>query len=228
VTKPALRGDDAEEKRRCRNVLWTVLESSLRLFHPFMPFLTEEIWQAIPHEGESIMHTAYPDENFGRSAAKAEADMGLLIATVRAVRNARAELSVPLTLLIEAQAVAEDEAVWVLKDNMPALEALAKVRSLGFLERAPKDEGTVALPVAPGVDLYLPLAGVIDFDKERARITQELAAIEKDTGRLTAKLSNEGFLAKAAPEIIEKDRTLLAELKDKQAKLEARRTALGA
>ena len=133
----------------------------------------------------------------------------------------------PPSLYLEAHAIANDAAVWVLKDNMPALEILARVRSLGFLERVPTDKNTVALPVAPGVDLYLPLAGVIDFDKELSRLAADLAGIDKDLAHLGGKLSNESFLAKANPAVVEKDRALHAELTEKKAKLEARRAALG-
>jgi len=226
LCKPALRGDDAALKRRELRALTEVLDSSLRLLHPFTPFLTEEISSHLGR-AETIMYAPYPTGDDTLIDLAAEREMGLLISTVRAVRNARAELSIAPSLPLDATAVAENDAAWVLKDNMVALETLARVRSLGFASKPPTEPGVITLPIAPGLDLYLPLAGVIDFEKEKARIVTELASIEKDLARVDAKLSNPMFVSKAAPDIVEKDRNLQAELLDRKAKLEGRIGSLG-
>jgi valyl-tRNA synthetase len=101
------------------------------------------------------------------------------------------------------------------------------VQTLGFIDKAPAESTTVALPVAPGLDLFLPLAGVIDFEKEKARIAAEIAKVEKDLGVLNAKFANPKFVERAAPDIIAKDRALHAEHTEKHAKLLARKAALG-
>ncbi|MDR3709071.1 MAG: valine--tRNA ligase [Capsulimonadaceae bacterium] len=226
LSKPALRSDDLEEKARARRALIDVLDSSLRLLHPFMPFLTEEIFRSIGHE-TSIMFAPYPVADDALIDDEAERQMHLLITAIRAVRNARAELSIAPSLPLDATLVSEDDSGWVLKDNALAFETLAKVRSLVLAPKAPADKKSIALPIAPGLDLYLPLEGVIDFDKERARIETELAGVEKDLRVVGGKLANPRFVANAAPDIVAKDRERYAELTEKEAKLKERRAALG-
>lgn len=226
LCKPALRGDDPAVKRRAQRALLDVLDSSLRLLHPFMPFLTEEIASNMGRY-ETIMFAPYPIADEALIDPQAEAQMELLIAAVKSVRNARAELGIAPSLPLDATAVAQNDSAWVLKDNMVALETLARVQSLGFAPQPPTRAGTVTLPVAPGLDLFIPLNGVIDFEKEKTRIATEMASIAKDLARVNGKLANAGFLAKAAPEIVEKERATQAALLERQEKLAARRSALG-
>jgi len=221
LAKPALRSDDPAERAQAQQTLTHVLETSLRLLHPIMPFLTEEIWQAIPHKGETIMHAPYPTAEPHLKDEAAEKQMGLLIESIRAIRNARAELGVPPSKPIDALILASPDLADVLRDNRVAFETLAKANPV-FTDTAPSAPDTVALPITPGLDLFLPLAGVIDIEKEKARLASELAAIEKDLTRVQGKLGNPNFVAKAAPDVVAKERAIEAELLDKKAKLEAR------
>jgi valyl-tRNA synthetase len=226
LSKPALRSEDPETARRGRHVLWSVLETTLRLMHPIMPFVTEEIWQALPHDGDTIMHAPYPVVHDSLRDKTAESHMEILIGTVRAVRNARAELGVAPSQNLTSLAVASPEARALLEANETILASQARVQSLTFVPEAPPASGTVALPVAEGLDLYLMLADLIDFDKERARLDQEIASIDKDLVKVNAKLGNPGFISKAAPAIVEKERTLERELSAKRETLVSRRAGL--
>ncbi len=235
LSKPALRGDDPEVNERAKSVLANVLAGALKLIHPLMPFLTEEICEnlvriaGLPSDGPlpTIMYATYPLPDSSLLDDEAERQMNLLIAAIRAVRNARAELSIAPSLPLDALTIADTDAAWVLKDNMIAFESLARVQTLGFVNKPPTESTTVTLPVAPGLDLFLPLEGVIDFEKEKARITAEIAKVEKDLAVLNAKFANPKFVERAAPDIIAKDRALHAEHTDKHAKLVARKAALG-
>lgn len=221
LSKPALRSEDAEERAAAQYALWHVLETSLRLLHPLMPFLTEEIWQAIPHEGETIMYAPYPVADQSLRDEAAERQMGLLIDSIRAIRNARAELGVPPSKPLDAQIQATAEIADILAQNRAAFETLAKANPV-FIDSPPAGADTVALPITPGLDIYLPLAGIIDIEKEKTRLAAELAGIEKELARVQGKLGNPNFVAKAAPDVVAKERAIEAELLDKKTKIEAR------
>ncbi len=221
LSKPALRSENEAERASAQQTLANVLETSLRLLHPLMPFITEEIWQAIPHKGETIMHAPYPVAEPHLKDEEAERQMGVLIESIRAIRNARAELGVPPSKPIEAHILASPDLAGVLRENSFAFEALAKANPV-FTDTAQSAPDTVALPITQGLDIYLPLAGIIDIEKEKSRVVTELATIEKDLARVQGKLGNPNFVAKAAPEIVAKERAAEAELLDKKAKLEAR------
>jgi valyl-tRNA synthetase len=218
LSKSSLRSDDETVKTRARYVLHHVLESSLRLLHPLMPFITEEIWQALPGTGETIMYAPYPTVNEERVNFLAEDAMGAVIDSIRAIRNARGELSVPPSQTIEALIVANHEYTVILSENSGAFESLARTRPQFSPER-PAEVGVVALPIASGLDIYLPLAGLIDVEKEKTRINKELAAIDKDLAQTLAKLENPNFITRASPDVVAKAKTAELELTTKRHKL---------
>jgi valyl-tRNA synthetase len=225
LSKPALRSDDTIVKQRTLSLLVHVLDSALRLMHPIMPFVTEEIWQQLPGRAGTIMQAPYPLAYDSLTDIAAADQMETVIDAVRAVRNARAELSIAHKVPIAFQAITDTSGRALVETNLSLLENFAGLQFSGFAETPPR-----ATPVAlrPGIDLYLFLDDMVDVDKERARVAKDLADTEKELARITAKLSNAGFLAKAAPEIIAKDRASHAELTERQEKLAARRDALGA
>jgi valyl-tRNA synthetase len=226
--KPRLREEaDDIDRARLRWVLWHVLESSLRLLHPVMPFLTEEIWQSIPHDGPTIVRASYPKSNPALIDESASSRIEPIIGAIRGVRNVRSELQIAPSLTMTATIVADDALRPIIEANSLLIQSLAKVNPPIHADSAPAGRGVIAIPVQPGLDIYLTLEGIVDLDKERARIDAESAKIDKEMGQLTTKLSNPHFIEKGAPDIVARDRARLEELRELGAKLLARKAALG-
>jgi valyl-tRNA synthetase len=213
-------------------VLAYVLERSLRLLHPCMPFVTEELWQAlVPHidgiDDEALIVASYPRGESGYSDPAAEREMETLIDVVRAIRNIRAEKRVEPARFIEAYVVA-DGAHGTLEAGAPFIETLARARPLhivGQMADAPR-EG-VATAVLEGVTAVVPLAGLFDVDAERARLRKQIAEAEAEAGRIEAKLGNAGFRAKAPANIIAAEEERLAAVRVRMAALQASMADLG-
>jgi len=221
MAKPRLRGDDGAAVKW---VLWHVLETSMRLLHPIMPFITEQIWQSIPHEGESIMIAEYPKADDSLRDASAEAQVSAIMEIVRSIRNLRAESGITPDKKVECALVPKtDDAGEAVRSGRTSIEILAKVSKLDIAAESPATGETKCVSAhLPVADVYIPLAGLIDVDKEIARITNELASVEKDLARSSGKLSNEQFLSKAAPAVVEKERRIAQELTEKREKLQER------
>ncbi len=208
-----------EGRHSAQNVLAHVLEASLRLLHPFMPFITEEIWQKLPVEGESIMTAPFPVFEASRNEPEVEFSMGLVMDVVAAVRNIRGEMNLNpgllLTVLIKTDNPWQEQTV---KAHANYIKELARVDGLSAGPDLVKPE-VAASSVIDGMDLIVPLEGMMDFAEEKNRIEKELKKIEKDSIVLTSKLSNQSFVQKAPPEVIEKDRQRMLALSEKQARL---------
>ena len=203
-------------------VLSRVLTQAMRLLHPFMPFITEEIWQHLPHQGESITIAPWPQDDPALVDEAAESEMGKLMEIVRAIRNIRAEVGVApgkkITAVIQAEP-GQAEGLAATQGYLATLAGLSQVRiAEDQAEKPPK----AMTAVAGGAQIFLPLADLVDLDKERARLQKELDNAAAETARLQAKLANEGFLAKAPAAVVEKEREKLAEAEDRRGKLEAR------
>jgi len=236
ISKIRLYGQDEEAKDAARRVLVYVLERTLRLLHPFMPFVTEEIWQHLKGssiryqesgEGwpEALIVAPWPEP--GPTDEAAEAGMALIMEIVRAIRNARAEYKVEPGRRIEA-IIAAGEDHKLLTDQRDILIALArldaeKLRIARTLEAKPTQ--ALALVVG-GVEIYLPLAGMVDLEKERQRLTKEIKEVLEGIARSEALLANEDFLAKAPAHVVEKEREKLADYRQRQAKLRERLQSL--
>ncbi len=225
MAKVRLRAGDTTPLR----VLAHVLERTLRLLHPFMPFITEEIWQnlvrRLPREGDlpdSIMIAPYPRPEADRMDQGAEQEMATLILMIRAIRNARAQLRIPSGQQLEATVVANGlrEAV---EEESPAISALARVRPLRIFanssERPPSSQAAqgMTLVVDPLV-VNLPLTGV-DISTERVRLSKELEECASGLERVQALLSNPGFSAKAPEEVVEREQERLQSLRERQERL---------
>jgi valyl-tRNA synthetase len=224
ISKLRLYADDEAAANTVRYVLVYVLERTLRLLHPFMPFVTEEIWQHLPHAdaGEALVVAPWPEPE-GEQDEVAEADMALVMDLVRAIRNARAEHDVKAGHRIAAVIAGGDQAE-LLRQQAPIIAALAHVDPARLqiestLEEKP--ERAVALVVG-AVECYLPLAGLVDIDAERARLTKELDDVAAQIARLEKLLANEGFLTKAPAHVVDGERTRLADLQERQVRLQAR------
>lgn len=198
-------------------VMWYVLENTLKLLHPFMPFITEAIWQHLPHEGSSIMTAAWPHEQGELVDAEAEAGMTAIMDTIKAIRNMRAEVNVPPGKKSEVVLLAAADLESLFAANIQYLKTLAAAEPVELrpLSAAKPDNAMTA--VVSGVEIYLPLRGLIDVDKETARLGKEIDGLEKEINRIAGKLENPGFVAKAPPEVIEKERAKEREYQEKRA-----------
>jgi valyl-tRNA synthetase len=214
MSKPTLlAGGDAAT--RTRLVLGEVLECVLRLLHPVMPFLTEEIWQALPHQGETIARAAYPRPGEGRLDPEAEHEVDLLVEVVTRVRNLRAELGVDpgrrVALLVQAH---DERAGALLARETALLRSLARLESVEAVP-AIAARGLSARAIAAGVELAVPLAGLLDVDAERARLKRELEKLAREREGHARKLQNADFLERARPEVVAKVRGIDQELGEK-------------
>ncbi|TJY41452.1 valine--tRNA ligase [Cohnella pontilimi] len=221
--KLSLYGTDTQAKRSTQSVLAYVLDRTLRLLHPFMPFLTEEIWQHLPHEpGETITLAAWPAYDAAFEAADAVKEMELLMDVIRAVRNIRAEVNVSpgkkIELLLKPTGAAEEG---IFARNEEYVRRFCNTSTFTLdAGLTPPDKAMTA--VVTGAELYLPLAGLIDIGQEIARLEKELAHLEAEVERVEKKLSNEGYIAKAPAHVVEQERAKGEDYRSKRDKVLAR------
>ncbi|MDH4765382.1 valyl-tRNA synthetase [Pseudomonas oryzihabitans] len=225
LVKPVLWDENAsiERQRGTRRTLARVLEVVLRLAHPFMPFITEEIWQRLKApagvQGETLMLQPWPVANEVRIDAAAEGDIEWVKALMLGVRQIRGEMKISMAKRIDiivANASAEDQRR--LADFEPLLNKLAKLESVRVL--AAGEEAPMSATTLVGeMEVLVPMAGLIDKDAELTRLDKEIGRLEGEVKRVGGKLANEGFVAKAPAEVLEKERAKLAEAEQALAKL---------
>jgi valyl-tRNA synthetase len=191
-----------------------------------MPFVTEALWQELPHVGESVMIAAWPEA--GTRDAAAETDFGALIETVRAIRNARTEANVEPGRWIAAEVYAGPHAA-ALADSRRELSALARIADdeLVIRDTSPKGGQGALTAVAGNVVAMLPLAGMVDLEAERDRLRKEIAAASAERDRAHAQLGNESFVSRAPEKVVEVQRQRLATAEEQIALLERRLAELG-
>ncbi|VBB06317.1 aminoacyl-transfer rna synthetases class-i signature [Lucifera butyrica] len=215
--------EDGTNRAVAQYVLWYVLSRTLKLLHPFMPFITEAVWQHLPHEGASIMVSEWPAEQSGLICREEERNMELIMDVIKAIRNMRAEVNVPPGRKSEViLQVAGDAVTNVFQANIQYVKLLAAAESVRILPLSAAKPENAMTAVANGVEIYLPLKGLIDIDKELARLQKELEALDKELTRVAGKLANAGFVAKAPAEVIEKERTKEKEYREKRAAINER------
>ena len=229
AAKIRLYGEDAQAAQATRQVLAHVLEQSLRLLHPYMPFVTEAIWrhlEAVSERGESLMTSRWPQEMTGLRQEDAEEDFGRLQEIIRAIRNARSEYNVAPGRRISAL-ISAGEHLPVLEANLPLLLELARLdpAQVTLAESLPAPEKAVTL-TAGGVTVYLPLAGLVDLAAERKRLEKELAQLEQQIRRSEELLSREGFVQKAPAQVVQRERDKLADLRARHQQIQERLAAL--
>ncbi len=225
MAKPRLRSDDAEVKATAQNMLAFVLETTLRLMHPAMPFITEEIWQALPQTSGSCCIAAYPMPNAEWDNEEAEAALETTIEATRALRNLRAELSISPSVQLSAAATATNtEARTALTENAELIAFLARLSALTIVETAPSAETGkwVGTPIT-GAEVFLEIGESLDMDKEKERIAKELVSIAKEIEKAENKLGNASFVERAAPAVVEQERLRLTDWKAKAEALEERK-----
>lgn len=216
IAKPRLYNKEAAaERATAQHVLATVLVSAMKLLHPYMPFITEEIYQCLPHEAESIMISKWPVADESLIDPEAERGMNAIMDSIKAIRNMRAEVNANPGKKIPAIMLVSEDLREVVAHNDSYIKLLGGIDNLELRPlNGEKPENAMAA-VVTGIEVYLPLAGLIDVEKETQRLSKELAAMEKDLQRAGGKLSNAGFLAKAPEDVIAKERAKYEELSGK-------------
>jgi valyl-tRNA synthetase len=219
LSKPVLTGPDGAAKHETRAIVTFVLDEILKLLHPFMPFLTEELWrvtgQTGPKRETMLVLSSWPRlEGFADEGA--EAEIGWVVDLVSAVRSVRSEMNVPAGTQIPLALVAGKETKERAERWSEAIKRLARISEISFIDTPPR--GTVQLLVR-GEVVALPLAGVIDLAAERARLEKELGKIADDISRIDRKLSNADFMARAPEEVVEEQREKREEAEGRQAKV---------
>ncbi|MGI6217567.1 MAG: valine--tRNA ligase [Coriobacteriales bacterium] len=228
-SKGRLRGEGADRLAAQRNLVF-ILDQALRLLHPMMPFITDEIWQKLPIQKTvpSIMVAEYPSsEKLAKYIdAEAERAIELVRQVVSSARSTRARYQIgnknPLDLVVKAS----DEDVEVLEGQRGLIESMANTGSLVMASDAEKPKAASAV-ITDDLEVFIGLEGLVDFDAERARLTKNRDKLLKDKAKYDKKLSNQGFLSKAAPEIIEKTRNEAADVEDALSRIEAQLAELG-
>lgn len=238
LTKPVLNDENIAEERKAevRRVLLATMETSLRLLHPLMPFLTEEIWQTLAPmigkagaEGKnSIMLAPYPQAQPEKINELAESDMVWLQGLIGAVRNIRGEMGLGnarlLPVLLKNVSAKEQEQLARIE---PLFKALSKVESIEFLS-ADQEPPLSSSAVVAQVSVFVPMKGLIDPKAEIDRLSKKTEKLQKQFDQLNTKLSNQGFIAKAPAAVVEAERAVLADLNDQLAKLNAQKVQLEA
>ena len=219
LAKPRLtQNNDQRDRAVVQQVLHDVLMGTLRLLHPFMPFITEEIYQFLPQHNQSIMLDAWPQPDANLVWQEAIEDMQDLMVVIRAIRNIRSEFNIPPSARIGVQMlVSEAEKMALLQQNSAYIQNLAGVEQIDILKDGDAKPDQAVSALTTWAEIYVPLEGVIDVDKETARLSKDLKAAEKDLQKAQGKLNNEQFLAKAPAEVISKEKHKAAEA---QAKIE--------
>ncbi|HKK91640.1 MAG TPA: valine--tRNA ligase [Desulfobacteraceae bacterium] len=221
--KPALyEKEGVEKKKLARAVLEKVLESSLVMLHPFMPFVTEEIWSMLPSVEGSVMHAGFPGRTGGLSAMQAdtvENDMGFLFEVISGIRNIRSEIKIKPSTLLSIRVHTTDQAEQrIIETNRSVVENLARVESLVFSSNNTSTTASAAA-VVKNTTVHVLLEGVIDFDKEETRLSKEIEKITKELLSVSKRLNNESFLDKAPEDVVEKVKEQQADLETKNDKL---------
>ena len=227
LTKPVLNDENVAEERKAevRRVLLAVMEASLRLAHPIMPYLTEEIWQTLAPKiglgGDTIMTAAYPVADTAKINDQAEADMQWLQGLIGAVRNIRGEMGLGNARLLPVllQNTTESEKAQIARIE-PLVKALAKVESITFLTDA-EQPPLSSSSVVGHVSVFVPMKGLIDPKAELGRLQKDLDKVQKQHDQIAGKLSNEGFVAKAPAAVVEGEKAKLAEFAEQLAKIKA-------
>ncbi len=210
LCKLRLYGDDQADRHTAQYILWSVLEQALRLLHPFMPFITEEIWQRLPHQGPSLTIAPWPLPRPELIDPGAEEDMEALQEMITCMRRLRSEMGIRPNVRLDGLVVALQEGRRALvEEHLEYVTSQARLSSLEIVEEV-DDPSSYAKGLAGGLEIFLPLMDK-DFTEEAERIKREIAGLQEDCGRFQTKLANDQFLAKAPPEVVQKERRKLAD-----------------
>jgi len=228
ISKIGLQSPLAHVRKTTQQILVHVLEKTLRLLHPYIPFITESAWLHLPHQGSSLMVASWP-KSYGRLDETVNGHMAILMEVIRTIRNIRSEYNVEPAKWISATVVAGDNYA-LLQRHREVIVKLARLDDQAFnlvtqLETKPTQ--SAAQVIGSGLEIYLPLAGMIDLTAERTRLNKEIANLEKRILSGQAKLSNESFVSKAPAAVVAKERETLADMALQVEKLQAQLGQLG-
>ncbi len=224
LAKPRLNSGDPEANLRAQKVLLYVLTEILKLLHPFMPYITEEIFQALPHDGEALIIEKYPEFREDLSFPKEETGFEKIMAAVRAVRARRADMNVPPSK--KPHLIIVSDSADVFSAGKVYLSKLAYAGEVTITSEPPADTNGMVTVVTDDAKMYMPLSELVDLDKERERMRKELSKAEDELARIEAKLSNEKFVSRAPENIVaaerekaDKARALIANITESLASL---------
>lgn len=229
IAKTRLYGSDVRAQATVRRVLVYVLDRTLHMLHPYIPFVTEAAWQHLPHDYESLMVSSWPEAHEVQINEAVEAQMALLIETIRTIRNIRSEYNVEPGREIPAF-IAGGSHYDMLSKQQEILISLARLDKNTLTltpSLAEKPAQAVAQIISGGVEIYLPLAGMIDLQAEQERLQKEQAELAKRIAASRGKLSNTSFVSKAPAEVVDKEREKLADLELQAEKIQNRLQELG-
>ena len=212
LTKPRLNGDDEAAKESAQRVLLYVLVEILKLLHPFMPFITEEIWQALPHEGDALMMQSYPEYSEKLNFPEDEANFGMVMDAIKAVRARRSEMNV-LPSRKSHLIIVTDKAK-AFTDGEKFICKLAYASGVEVRAELPESTDGMVSVITDNARMFMPMAELVDLEKERTRMEKELANAKKQLDGQNAKLANENFVSRAPEKVVNAER-------EKKAKLEA-------
>jgi valyl-tRNA synthetase len=220
-----MSAEQRDDLRTARWVSWKVLDGILRLLHPFMPYVTEELWQALPHDGDTLATAAWPKAKRAWFDAAAEAEIGFLQGIVVAVRNLRVESKIapakPVPVVVRGDRAQLD----LLKRLESQVKPLARIETL-TLSRDGARPPVAASAVVQGAEVFLPLDGLVDLAEERARLAREAQKLLTDLELVKKKLRNQDFLRKAKPEIVNRENERLVQLEETLDKLKRAQQSL--
>ena len=219
LTKSRMQGEDEQAKLAAQNVLAYVLVEVLKLLHPFMPFITEEIWQALPHEGEYLMTSKWPEYNKAFRFTAEENAMEAVKDAISAVRARRAEMNVPPSK--KAKMIVVTETPELYEAGKHFIMRLAYANEVVVSKVQPDSIAGMVTVVTHNANVYMPLAELVDFEKELARIAKEKEKAKANLEQIERKLANEGFVAKAPEAVVNAERERAAKLRELIEKLDA-------
>ena len=225
LTKSRLSGEDQAAKEQAQQVLCYVLTDILKKLHPFMPFISEEIWQALPHDGDFLMLQDWPVAQEAFEFPEDAEAMEKIMAAIKGIRARRAEMNVVPSRKAELRITTDQPAVFQL--GIPFIQRLAFTTDVTITSEVPADLNGLVSVVTADAKLYIPLAELVDLDAERKRLSKELEKKKKYLGGIEKKLSNEKFLAKAPEDVIQRERDNLAKAQKEIRQLESSLADLG-
>ncbi len=219
LTKPRLYGTDDKAKLTACTVLNYVLANTLKLLHPLMPFITEEIWTSLPNTGESIMISSWPEADEKLDFAT---NFDAVVEIIKSIRNIRLEMNVPNSVKTDIFVLTQLE----LENSKQYIEKLANGNKVEFISEKPQDEDNFASVVTGEAQCFIPMGELVDTEKELARLTKEKATVESEIKRASGKLSNQGFVAKAPQKLIDEEKAKLEKYTEMLQKINERIASL--
>ena len=225
LAKTRLNQKENDTNIRAQQVLCYVLTETLKLLHPFMPFITEEIWQALPHEGETLMTSSWPVYQTDLQFKTEEEDMERVMEAIRAIRSRRAEMNVPPSRKSKIVVVTEQKDAYLRCEAFIA--RLAYATQIEITTAVPENQADMVTAITPDAQIFLPLSELVDLAVERKRLEKEAAKAKKELAGLSSKLNNQAFLTKAPASIVEAEKERAERLKSLLAGLEEQLARLG-